>query len=291
VRHSIQAIVSVGIVLVVVLASAFDSGGARGWRGSLDSFAVAADSPTTRSESAALRILGPTRSGLPWHSGAWTGGRYTAEDQRRFGTWRGRPTDIATTYVEPASFAAMAKNTWSITTWDGFEGRLNYGLRLLPLDGSGSLATIASGKQDWVWNQIARNLRDSGRGNSIVRIAWESNLKIWRHHATRASADTWKRAFRRVALTMRRQAPDLKFEFGVNCGSGLSGSADRLAPLALTYPGDDVVDLVGCDTFDWWVTHADSDGSWSRVLHPSYGPGIQDVVDFARAHRKGASFG
>jgi len=241
--------------------------------------------------SAATRILGPSRSGLPWHSGAWTGGRFDAAGANAFGTWRGRPSDIATTYVDPSSFASMSGNPWSIYTWEGFQGRLSYGLRLLPTDGSGSLASIARGDQDATWEGVAQNLVRYGRGDSIVRLAWESNLTGWRHAATAENASEWKRAYRRVATVMRRTAPDLVFEFGVACGSGLTGSGERLAPLTQVYPGDDVVDLVGCDTYDWWSTHADSSATWQEVLSPAAGPGIQDVVDFARAHGKGASFG
>ena len=250
---------------------------------------AAADS-SKGSRSAATRILGTPRSGLDWHSGAWTGGRFTTGTINSFGSWRGRPADVVTTYAPRDSYQSIKDDEWSITTWNGFSGRLSYGLAPLPDNGEGSLRSIGAGQQDAVWREVARDLKSAGRGNSIIRVAWESNLRNWRHHATAANAREFKAAYRRIATTMRAEAPGLLFEFGINCGTGLTGSTDRLAPLTELYPGDDVVDLVGCDTYDWWDTQASNDAEWSRVLTPAHGPGIKDVADFARARGKGASY-
>lgn len=244
--------------------------------------------PTTG--SAAVRTLGTPRSGLGWHSGAWVGGRFNTRTINDFGTWRGRPTDIVTTYSPRDSYSSIMSNTWSITTWEGFQGKLQYGLALIPNDGSGSFSSIAAGKQDQVWRKVAANLEDNGRGDSVVRVGWEVNLPDWRWATTASNAPEFRAAFRRVVQTMRAVAPNLKFDFGIGCGSPLKGGNDRLSALTTLYPGDDVVDIVGCDTYDWWNTHATSDATWGNVLHPSYGPGIEDVVKFARAHGKGASF-
>ncbi len=241
--------------------------------------------------SAALRLLGPTRSGLPWHSGGWTGNRFDANSIDGFGAWRGRPADAVTTYGYRESYAKLTDNEWPITTWAGFKGRLNYGLPMLPDNGEGSLASIGRGDQDRVWRGVAQDLKKHGRGDSIVRVGWESNLQSQRWHATAASAGQWKTAFRRIVTTMRAEAPGLRFEFGVNCGSNLPGSADRLAPLTKVYPGDDVVDIIGCDSYDWWSTHAGNDAQWAKAIAPAGGPGVADVVTFARAHGKGAGFG
>lgn len=240
--------------------------------------------------SAAQRLLGPSRSGLPWHSGAWVGERFNSDGIAGFGRWRGRPADVVTTYSARGSYQEIMTDTWPITTWQGFPGRLSYGLAMLPDDGSGSFTSISAGAQDSVWRKVAWDLARHGRGNSIVRIGWENNLPDWRWQVTAASAPQFKTAFQRIVTVMRSEAPGLRFDFTVNCGSGLSGSSDRLAPLTAVYPGDDVVDLVGCDTYDWWNTHATSAATWGRVLHPAEGPGLADVAAFAKAHGKGASF-
>ncbi|GAA1427349.1 hypothetical protein GCM10009616_04300 [Microlunatus lacustris] len=241
-------------------------------------------------ENAASRILGPAPSGLPWHSGVWLGGRFTTGALDEFGAWRGRPADVVTTYSAKSSYQAIMDEDWHITVWNGFNGRLNYGLAMLPEDGDGSLVSVARGDQDAVWTEVARKLVDNGRGDSIIRVGWESNLPDWPWQASAESADEYQAAFRRIVTTMRSTAPDLVFEFGVACGSGLPGTKDRLAALTEVYPGDDVVDLIGCDTYDWYDTQASSAADWQDVLLPAKGPGIQDVVDFARQRGKGASF-
>ena len=246
--------------------------------------------PTTfPAESPKVRALGKSRSGLPWHSGAWLGGRFSAESLDDFARWRGRPADVVTTFAPRQNYTAIMSSGWGMSIWEGFEGRLNYGLPLLPDDGTGSLRSIGAGDHDFVWRTVAQELQASGHGDSIVRIGWEPNNRSHRWLATADTADQYRAAYRRVVKVMRAEAPGLKFDFNVNCGTGLEGSRDRLAPLTLLYPGDDVVDFIGCDIYDQWSTHAADDFEWRRVLRPLKGPGLQDVVDFARARGKGAT--
>jgi hypothetical protein len=242
-------------------------------------------------ESAAERILGVPQSGLAWHSGVWPGGRFDTATLKGFGEWRGRPADVVTAYTAYDSYESMMQEDWSIRVWNGFAGKINYAVAPLPDSGEGSFESIIAGEQDYVWRKIASNLKAYDRGDSIVRLGWESNLGDWRWHVTASNADDFKAAYRRIVETMRAEAPGLHFEYGIGCGSGLDGSSDRLAPLTLAYPGDEFVDLIGCDTYDWWNTHATDDATWWKVLRPEGGPGIQDVADFARKHGKGASYG
>ena len=128
--------------------------------------------------------LGPSRSGLPWLSGVWSGGRFSPSDIDAYGKWRDRPIDIVTAYSRRDSYRTTATETWSINVWKGMPGRLNYGLAILPDSGEGSLASIARGDQDWVWQAVANNLKSAGRGDSVVRIAWEAyqGLALGRDH-------------------------------------------------------------------------------------------------------------
>jgi hypothetical protein len=54
-------------------------------------------------------------------------------------------------------------------------------------------------------------------------------------------------------------------------------------------PGDDVVDLVGCETYDWFHTKAYDEASWLSAIQLADAVGIQDVANSARAHAKGLS--
>ncbi len=285
VRLVVLALVTIGVVAAGLLN--VSESGALAQTPSSTSVA-----PSPAPANAASRLFGTPRSGLPWHSGAWVGGRFDASGIDAFGYYRGRPMDFVTTYSEKDTYARLANEAWSITTWQGFRGKLNYGLAIVPTSREGSLASIANGQQDWVWRAVANNLKRAGRADSLVRVGWEYNIPDWPWYANAVTVGQFKAAYRRVVRTMRAVAPGLKFEFGVNCGSDLDGSSDRLAALRLGYPGDDVVNLVGCDLYDWWSTHAYDDATWrTNVLRNRYGPGLQDIVDFARAHGKGASFG
>ncbi len=247
-------------------------------------------SGVTPTGAKAKELLGSTRSGLPWHSGVWVGGRFSNATVAQFGQLRGRQADMVTTYSDPQSFRTLADSTWSIRVWNGFGGKLNYGLSILPDSGEGSLASVANGDQDWVWRSVAKNLKNAGRGDSVVRLAWESNLKDWRWYANSGNAEQYKAAFRRVATVLKSTAPGLKIDFGIGCGSGLAGSSDRMAPLTKLYPGDKYVDIVSCDIYDWWGTKV-TGSSRDPIARPTYGPGLADLARFARQHDKGVGIG
>ena len=89
---------------------------------------------------------------------------------------------------------------------------------------------------------------------------------------------------------LHRIAPDLVIDFDLGCGTPLRGQTDRLDALNLLYPGDDVVDLVGCDFYDWHNTTSPDEAGWQQSVRPTNSVGIADVADFARAHGKGATY-
>ncbi len=229
------------------------------------------------------------RSGRAWLSGVWLGGNFNPAALRAFGDWRGSSVETVTTYSEKSTFAAIRDEDWSISTFAGFEGTLVYGLSLLPFDQKASLADVAAGKYDDVWKGVARNLLRHGRGDSIVRIGLEANGTWFPWGATSGSAPQFRPAFRRVSSVLKSVAPDLLINFDIGCGVPLTGSSDRLAPLTRLYPGDEAVDIIGCDIYDWWTTRASSDSSWQKALRPAAGPGLADVAAFARARNKGMS--
>lgn len=245
-------------------------------------------SPTTPSTKLPL---GPSRSGLPWLSGVRPPGTQGMASVREFEAFRGSPLDAVLTYGRQDSYQALATETWPVTGFNGFEGRLVYSLPLIPWDRSNTLENIARGDQDWVWQAVAEQLRDNNRGDTIIRVGWEFNIPEAPWFTQAHQADAWKGAFRRVVTQMRPIIPNAKFEFGFNCGNGMTGSNDRLAPLTLGYPGDDVVDLVGCDGYDWWQTGAANEAEFQQALRPRWSTGFGDVADFARAHGKLISFG
>lgn len=251
--------------------------------------AATAATEESPADSAANRLLGRNRSATPWFSGAWTGGHMSGERAEAFGRWRGTPLDAVTTYPDLSTWDSLADSRWHITTYQDFPGRLVYGLPLLPKQGPGSLADVAAGRYDHVFRAIARDLRRTGRGDAIVRIGFEGNGVWTRYGGTADNAATWRAAYRRVATVLRRAAPKLVRNFDITCGFAMPGSRDRLDSLTKLYPGDDVVDLVGCDMYDEHWTQARTASQWRMAVRPWYSPGIADVAAFARARGKGMS--
>lgn len=252
--------------------------------------------PSPRSDKApglerARELLGEPRSGGRWLSGIWAGGdTATGERAERFGQWRGTPVDAITMYPATATWETIRTSNWHVETFASSPAVLSYGLPLLPNDSGDTLADIAAGKQDEVFRQIAGLLVQHQRDNSIIRIGWEANGAWFPWNATADTAKDYKAAFRKVAQVMKQQAPNLVIDFDIGCGVKLRGQQDRLASLELLYPGDDVVDLIGCDTYDWHGTASVDEASWATTQRPKDSPGIGDVADFARARGKGLTY-
>ncbi len=249
--------------------------------------AAPAVAASTRQASLATRLLGTKRSSTRWFSGAWTGGYMSGARAEAFGRWRGTPLDAVTTYPEKTSWASIRDSEWHITTFRSTPGRLVYGLPLLPDTGPGTLADVARGRYDSVFRQVAIDLKKNGRGNSIVRIGFEANGTWFRYGGTARNATTWKAAYRRVAKVMKATSPKLLTNFDITCGFAMPGSRNRLDSLTKLYPGNDVVDLIGCDMYDEWQTKARNAAQWRSAIRPRSTPGLADVAAFARARGKG----
>lgn len=239
----------------------------------------------------ARELLGQPRSGGTWLSGIWAGGdTATGGRVERFGQWRGSAVDAITMYPATNTWETIAGSNWHIETFADSPAILSYGLPLLPVTSGDTLADIAAGKQDQVFRQIAALLVANGRGNTIIRIGWEANGAWFPWNTTVDTAEDYKAAFRRVVGVMKEQGPDLVFDFDIGCGVKLRGQQDRLDALNRLYPGDDVVDLIGCDTYDWHQTVTVDEATWALTQRPKEAPGIADVADFARARGKGLTF-
>ena len=254
---------------------------------------LAACTPSTGTGAAGTRDEGSRAStassdpGPPWSSGIWLGGALSDGDLERFGAWRGDPADVVTTYPAYATWEELRTSDWHVDTVAGFPGRLSYGLPLLPERAPGTLRDVADGAHDDVWRSVARTLVAGDRGDSFVRIGLEANGTWFPWGATAATAPDFVAAYRHVATVMAQEAPDLSFVFDISCGAPLRGAEDdRLSALTRLYPGDDVVDVVGCDHYDSFTARATDRAAWEESIRPSTGVGLLDLVDFATEHDK-----
>ncbi|GLX67043.1 hypothetical protein [Paenibacillus glycanilyticus] len=224
------------------------------------------------------------RSGLPWMSGVY----HTTNDQanwtsiQNFETWRGRLADITTNFPYRYSWDIMTVSGAFLNGWQNAPWTPTYAMPMFPENIGATFSACAAGSYNSYWTTFAQNLISHGQGSAIIRLGWEFNGDWFAHSVTTANMTDWKGCFRQVASTLKAADPNIKIDWNVNRGHGLkaAGNADP----ALVYPGDDVVDYIGVDSYDQWPP-VFSDATWtSSHLGGSYG--LQHWIDFAVAHGK-----
>ncbi len=229
--------------------------------------------------------LGLTRasgSATPYLSGAWLGVKTQEPHWTGFGDWRGVPVDVMLGYSENTTWDSIG-HAGNLTLFKSFPGTLVYGLSLLPQERGATLKEVAEGKRDEVWRKAGRGLVEQNRKRSVIRIGFEANGTWFPWGASRDKAEDYKAAFRRVATILRESGAEPIIDFDIGCGVGLTGDPDPQAPLTRLYPGDDVVDVMGCDIYD---SRASGQGNPAAKGTATRGPSLQDTLAFARAHGK-----
>lgn len=242
----------------------------------------------------AVAMLGPTRSGLPWHSGVWIGGAMSTANANGFGTWRGSATDLYTVYPAYASWAEMDGSNWVTELMSGFQGRLNYGLPLLPRDRAGAWNDVLSGAHDYTFTNIATNLKNANRGDSVIRVALECNGNWFPWSVTWGTDSQFKQAFQRVVNLFRAVSPNFKFAYCWNIYTlpqGMPGGTSQVAQLDRFYPGDSYVDLIELDFYDFYNVVAQNESQWAYAKNPVPGVGLDVITAYARSHGKGVWIG
>jgi hypothetical protein len=145
------------------------------------------------------------------------------------------------------------------------------------------LGDVLDGSNDRMYREVARILVRAGRGDDVIRLGWELNLRVHGWSAV-DQWDRYARAYRRVVKVMRsvKGADGLQFEWNVARGG-------QAVPDA-AYPGDAYVDVIGMDIYDrtYGAANADPVTRWDNF----YGgePGLSWLVDFARRHGKPIGF-
>jgi hypothetical protein len=134
----------------------------------------------------------------------------------------------------------------------------------------------ANGEFDDVYRTLGRRLVQLGLADTVIVPGWEMNGTTYSHRCA-PNPPAWQQFFRRVVAAMR-SVEGQRFSFDFNPSRG----TDAIA-WTECYPGDDVVDIIGMDTYD------QPEGvDFDRFVSEDYG--LQDHVDFATQHRKPISF-
>lgn len=210
-----------------------------------------------------------TASGLPWRSGVFG---HSLERTVRFQEVTGRPIDVIGVAPSRGSWESIMDGWWLERAPEGFRGTLDVAVPLWQEDGD--LATAAAGGYNAQWVRLGRAISQRYPG-STVRIGWEFNLRGWSHHADEGNVQQWKQAFRHASAALKQGGPSLLVTWNPNKGRG-----ESLPDAALAWPGDDVVDIVGLDAYDWWPAYSPS--TWPE--HRDADQGWAFWVDFARSH-------
>jgi hypothetical protein len=138
------------------------------------------------------------------------------------------------------------------------------------------LRQAAAGAFDRHFTALARRLVRLGVPDTVIVLGWEMNGTTYTHRCG-PDPQAWKTYFRRIVATMR-SVPGQKFRFDFTPSRGLDA-----VPWTTCYPGDDVVDIIGMDSYD-----QPSGLSFDEQVKEPFG--LQDHVTFARAHGKPISY-
>ncbi|MFD6970685.1 glycosyl hydrolase [Streptomyces sp. NPDC059949] len=134
----------------------------------------------------------------------------------------------------------------------------------------------AQGRYDRHFQKLAERLVSLGVPDTVIVLGWEMNGITYTHRCA-PDPENWKVYWKRVVTTMRAvPGQKFKFDFAPNRGTDAIGWTQ-------CYPGDDVVDIVGMDSYDQGPGRTFDD----QISQPY---GLQQHVDFAKAHGKEISY-
>ncbi|MFF2504070.1 glycoside hydrolase family 26 protein [Streptomyces sp. NPDC058067] len=134
----------------------------------------------------------------------------------------------------------------------------------------------AAGDFDEHFRALARRLVDLKIPDTVIVPGWEMNGTTYTHRCA-PDPEAWKAYWKRI-VTVMRSVPGQKFRFDFTPSRGLDA-----VPWTKCYPGDDVVDVIGMDSYD-----QPEGESFARQVSEPYG--LQAQVDFAKAHNKAISY-
>ncbi|MET9803361.1 glycosyl hydrolase [Streptomyces sp. NPDC006368] len=138
------------------------------------------------------------------------------------------------------------------------------------------LRMAADGRFDRHFRVLAEHLVQLGAPDTVLVLGWEMNGITYTHRCG-PDPEAWKTYWRRIVTTMR-SVPGQRFRFDFAPSRG-----EDAIPWTECYPGDDVVDIVGMDSYD----QPPGENFDDQVNQPY---GLRDHVEFAAAHGKPISY-
>lgn len=187
-----------------------------------------------------------------------------------FGSWRGEPVTIVGSWSDTAE---CAPDACTVGDFDGYGGAMDFAMGGIYRDNGESWSAAAGGAYDSRFQNAINIIKQhrAGKGTTYVRFAHEFNLGYSDWAVTSGDVNSYITTFRRVADMLH--AAGLKVTWSPNDGEQEGGV---VAPQA--WPGDQYVDVVGVDSYDW-----DTDPNAGSLADPE---GIEMWRQFAQAHGK-----
>jgi hypothetical protein len=211
-----------------------------------------------------------------------------------FSTWLGRDATYAVDFADDsqtwdniANYSDWLMDPWSTWTKAKPGRQLVVSLPMLNQASNGKLADGANGAYDQYFTTFAQEMVSKGLNNSVIRLGWEANGNWYPWSAdpdptTTTDTDTWKNYYRRIVRVMKT-VPGQNFKFDLSYNLGTSGTTNTFENM---YPGDDVVDIVGLDAYDYMYKNTTSppEDRWNNLLYQPMG--LNEFQAFASAHNK-----
>jgi hypothetical protein len=174
--------------------------------------------------------------------------------------------------------------------WSNTGYTLSLGVPMIPTDANntpvGTLAQGASGAYNASFVTLAHTLIAAGESNAYLRLGWEfdGSWYAW-DAATPADEANYAAYFDQIVTAMRSVAGEaFRFVWNPDASAFVPDQAVTSGyNVALAYPGDAYVDVIGLDVYDQsWATPFTPASAWSQ----STAPALAAAQSFAAAHHK-----
>lgn len=241
---------------------------------------------------------GVDRTAVPAHQvpfGAFIGSTHSDDALRGLSAWLGGARiQVGHTYLPGNNWSDIEGSPALLAPWAAWRAAAPDRLLVVAVpmladneggldDGEvrGLLRQGAAGANDAHFTALARQLVALGAGDALLTLGWEMNGSTY---SGRCGPDpaAWKAYWRRIVTAMRAvPGQRLRFEFAPTRGADAHPWPD-------CYPGDDVTDVIGMDSYDMAGSDPDRTAPFSAYVREPYG--LLAQVRFAAAHRKPVSY-
>ncbi|MFC1413654.1 glycoside hydrolase family 26 protein [Streptacidiphilus sp. N1-12] len=241
---------------------------------------------------------GADRTAVPAHAvpfGAFLGSTESDASLAQLSAWLGGARiQVGHTYLPGNNWSDIEGSAALLGPWarwrDAAADRLLViGVPMLP-DNEGRLPDAqvrallgqgATGQYDAHFTALARRLVALGAPDAVLTLGWEMNGSTY---TSRCGPDpeAWKEYWRNIVHAMRAvPGQRFRFEFAPTRGADAHPWPD-------CYPGDDVTDVIGMDSYDLAGSDPDRTAPFSSYVHEPYG--LLAQVRFAAEHHKPVSY-